>query len=320
MARPLRIEYKNAYYHVMNRGAGYRDIFLRDEHHQMFFELLREIHDMFRVEIHAYCLMGNHYHLLISTPDANLSRAMRHLNGVYTQRYNRMEKTDGALFRGRFKAILIEADSYLLSVSKYIHLNPVDAGLVKKPAKYLWSSYRQFIGDETVMPWLNTSKTLSMIGARNVKPRYKMFVESGCDEEIANVYQNDRLPSILGSDDFINSITSNLENHPEIPETKTLRPMIGLDQLVQLVANAFSVEKPTILASKKGRGQKNEARSAAIYLCRKYAGYSLNEIAEYFGLNHYGSVSGLVKRFEYLLQEDRSLARRVNRLLKVINK
>ena len=122
-----------------------------------------------------------------------------------------------------------------------------------------------------------------MIGARNVKLRYKLFVESWCDEEIANVYQNDRLRSILGSDDFINSITSYLENHPEIPETKTLRPMIGLDQLVQLVANALSVEKPTILASKKGRGQKNEARSAAIYLSRKYAGYSLNEIAEYFG-------------------------------------
>ena len=104
MSRPLRVEYPGAWYHVMNRGAGRRNIFNKKAHYSMFVKLLAEIVGQFDIEIHAYCLMNNHYHLLIRTPCANLARAMRHLNGVYTQRYNRMQKTDGSLFRGRYKA------------------------------------------------------------------------------------------------------------------------------------------------------------------------------------------------------------------------
>ena len=127
MSRPQRILYENAYYHVMNRGAGRRQIFHGREDREIFLQTLGEACHQFHVEIHAYCLMGNHYHLLIKTPQANLSRAMRHINGVYTQRYNRLNKTDGSLFRGRYKAILVDSDAYLLHLSKYIHLNPLSA-------------------------------------------------------------------------------------------------------------------------------------------------------------------------------------------------
>ena len=128
MARPLRIEYPGAWYHAMNRGASGRAIFQSDRDRHAFLALFGDIAATFGVEVHAYCLMGNHYHLLLRTPRGNLSRALRHLNGVYTQRYNRTHGTDGPLFRGRFKAVLVDADTYLAALSRYIHLNPVTAG------------------------------------------------------------------------------------------------------------------------------------------------------------------------------------------------
>jgi len=318
MARPLRIEYKNAYYHVMNRGAAYRDIFQHDEHRELFLELLREIHEMFRVEIHAYCLMDNHYHLLLSTPNSNLGRAMRHLNGVYTQRYNRLEKMDGPLYRGRYKAILIDADNYLLSVSRYIHLNPVEARLVKKPTDYMWSSYCQFVGLEQPQAWLNVSQTLGMIGLRNVRKRYKAFVEKGVDEETTVFYQQERNQAIFGVDEFIESLSGKIEEDAEVPESRLKKRSVSMDDIVSLVAKAFGVEESSILKSRRGRGRKNIARAVSLYLSRKHAGLPLNQIAAHFGLNHYGSVSGIIKRFENELSVDENLRREVDGVIKSI--
>ena len=130
---------KGAWYHVMNRGAGRKRIFRCEAHRTLFLSLLQEISKTFNIQIHAYCLLDTHYHLLVSTSQGNLSRGLRHLNGVYTQRYNRSQRTDGPLFRGRFKAIIVDADHYLLQLSHYIHLNPVKAGLKKWPEAYRWS-------------------------------------------------------------------------------------------------------------------------------------------------------------------------------------
>lgn len=124
MARPLRIEYPGAYYHVMNRGQSRRNIFMEDKGRQSFLDLLADIARLWKVEIFAYCSMDNHYHLLLSTPTGELSRPMRHLNGIYTQKFNRVHHRDGPLFRGRYKAILIDAEEYFLSVVRYIHKNP----------------------------------------------------------------------------------------------------------------------------------------------------------------------------------------------------
>jgi len=125
----------------MNRGAGHRNIFINKHHRQIFLEIIKEAIDQFEVEAHAYCLMNNHYHFLIKTPQANLGRAMRHINGVYTQRFNKDQKTDGSLFRGRYKALIIEKEAYLLQVSRYIHLNPIEAKITKSLSDYSWSSY-----------------------------------------------------------------------------------------------------------------------------------------------------------------------------------
>ena len=126
MPRPTRVQYPDAFYHVMNRGRGRQAIFHDEAYFRAFLDTLAESHERFDAIIHTYCLMTNHYHLLVQTPRANLDRIMRHINGIYTQRYNRLRKTDGPLFRGRYKAILVDADAYLLQLSRYIHRNPVE--------------------------------------------------------------------------------------------------------------------------------------------------------------------------------------------------
>lgn len=136
MSRPLRILYPNAWYHVMNRGRRGELIFESKDDYDLFIEVMREAIALFALKVSAYCLMPNHYHLLVQTPDANLNRCMRHSNGVYTQRFNRAHGLDGILFRGRYKSILVSEDSYLLELVRYIHLNPVRAGIVKQVEEY----------------------------------------------------------------------------------------------------------------------------------------------------------------------------------------
>ena len=202
MARPLRIEYPGAWYHVMNRGAGRRSIFKNNTQRCYFLSLLADTHDRFNAEWHAYCLMGNHYHLLLRTPEANLQRIMRHLNGLYTQFFNRSERKDGPLFRGRYKAILVDAQSYWLQLSRYVHRNPLEAKLCKSLRQYQWSSYRAYIGIEKVPPWLTTGYILNAIGTRNVYERYKKYVNQAVDIELEKFYGRKKLSPILGDDVF----------------------------------------------------------------------------------------------------------------------
>jgi putative transposase len=158
MSRSLRILYANAWYHVMNRGAAHATTFHDSEDYREFLDILRQTHRRYRFEIHAYCLMPNHYHILVRTPLANLSCGMRHLNGLYTRHYNKKYQKDGSLFRGRYKAILIDAENYLLQLSRYIHLNPVKAHLAEHPNKYPWSSYHFYSKNSKPPEWIYTRK------------------------------------------------------------------------------------------------------------------------------------------------------------------
>ncbi len=165
MSRSLRIEYADAWYHVMNRGRRDEDIFADNEDLETFLKLLREGAELWNVKIGAYCLMSNHYHLLVQTPQGNLSRFMRHLNGIYTQRYNRSHRSDGQLFRGRYKAILVEEDRYLLELIRYIHRNPLRAGMVDDIDQYLWSSHPGYLSAEKQWDWLHKEFILAMLGS-----------------------------------------------------------------------------------------------------------------------------------------------------------
>ncbi len=226
MARPLRISYPGAWYHVMNRGAGRRAIFRTDKQRGMFLELLGDLYETYGVEIHAYCLLGTHYHLLLHTPRGNISRAMRHLDGIYTQRYNRLRGLDGPLFRGRYKAILVDADGYLLQASRYIHLNPVEGGLVESAGGYRWSSYRAYLGEVKAQRWFNLETTLGMVGGPGARVKYRAFVEEGVDEETRAFYGKKRREPILGGEEFWSVVTSRLgrlRDSREVPEARRLR-------------------------------------------------------------------------------------------------
>jgi putative transposase len=268
----------------------------------------------------VWLVMDNHYHLLLRTPRGNLSRAMRHLNGVYTQRYNRIQKTDGPLYRGRYKAILIDVDAYLLNVSRYIHRNPIEARIVRRAERYPWSSYSAYIGKSKAPLWLCMKDTLGMIGQRNRQQRYQTFVEEGIDEDTAAFYQKKKQAPILGRESFIARKTNAIAGNIEQPESRRRAKEIALDTIVEGVVQVFQVEREEIFHTPRGRGQENHARSAALYVSRKTAGLPLTNIAEYFGLGHYGSVSGANSRFEARMADDKQLLSKVMRLNKTINK
>jgi REP element-mobilizing transposase RayT len=187
MTRPLRIEYPGAFYHIMNRGQSGRKIFLEDQGRQSFLDLLTDIVRLWKVEIFAYCLMDNHYHLLLSTPAGVLSRPMRHLDGIYTQRFNRLHHRDGRLFRGRYKAILVDAEEYFLSVVRYIHKNPLGAGLVSDIDRYRWSSHRGYLNKTQCPEWLDTRSVLSRFGGVRA---YQRFMHGEVEEEIGEAQKS----------------------------------------------------------------------------------------------------------------------------------
>lgn len=146
MTRPLRIEFKGALYHITSRGNARQVIFLTEKDFTDFLFVLCSVVKRYHFILHAYCLMNNHYHLLIETPEGNLSKGIRQLNGLYTQRFNQRHQRVGHLLQGRYKAILVDKDNYLLALCRYVALNPIRAKIVKDPKDYKWSSYLTTIG------------------------------------------------------------------------------------------------------------------------------------------------------------------------------
>ena len=210
MARPLRIEYPGAVYHVTSRGNARRKIYLDDEDREMFLATLAWVGERFGWICHSYCLMGNHFHLLIETPKPNLSLGMRQLNGVYTQRFNRRHKKAGHLFQGRFKAILVERDSYLLELARYIVLNPVRAKMVNRPEHYAWSSYRPTLGTAPVPAGLTIDWVLSQFARTKpvARKRYAAFVREGVG--LTSPWRELKGQVLLGSPGFIKKMAPHL--------------------------------------------------------------------------------------------------------------
>ena len=316
MSRPLRINYENAFYHVMNRGTGRRDIFLDEEQHQLFLSTVAEASDQFGIEIHAYCLMSNHYHLLIKTPLANLSRAMRHINGLYTQRFNRLTKTDGALFRGRYKAILVDSDAYLLHLSKYIHLNPLEARMVDNLEQYQWSSYRAYIEADRSPRWLIREEIYGQLSHPLKKSQqYKVFMDNELlNHELIKFYNKQRLSPILGDEVFINRLKLS-STSLEVARHERLIHKPALINIIDEVAKMFDQPLSALTSIKKGRGQKNVPRMVAMYIAQKYGDYKLTEIANAFGLKHYGSASYAIINVSKTVQIDTALACIINHII-----
>ncbi len=267
---------------------------------------------MWNVRIAAFCLMPNHYHLLIRTPDANLSRFMRHVDGVYTQRFNRSHKCDGSLFRGRYKAVLVEADTYLLELVRYIHRNPLRAGLATRLDRYPWSSHKAYLSRSAKWAWLSSESVLSMLCAAggDSAAAYRGFMAQKESAEVRAELSKRNVPSILGSEEFVARVKASfkeLRSHREVPAARLFAP--GLDAIQSAVSAAYGIDPAELQTSK--RGMSNDARSVAVYLARRLSGRTLTAIGEAFGLEHYSSVSSVVSRMKQRIADDGRLRRKV---------
>ena len=321
MARPLRIEYNNAWYHILNRGRRGETIFTGQRDYFGFIELLKDTCEMWKMRVAAYCLMPNHYHLLVQTPDANISRCMRHIDGVYTQRFNRNHHCDGQLFRGRYKSILIDADHYLLQLVRYIHRNPLKAGLVDDMDRYVWSSHGGYLSKAEKWNWLYKDFVFSMLSKnKNEKLKnYRQFISLEDDEKISQVLDKKKWPAILGSADFIAKVKEKFFSETvddEVPQARELAP--ETDQIKRVVCDRYGISEKELLISK--RGLSNEARNMAIYLTRRLRGDSLKTIGEQFQVGKYSSVSSVIRRLNAAMADDRRLRKQVEELILVLKK
>ncbi len=276
MARPFRIEFPGALYHVTARGDRQEAIFEDDEDRLIFLHILAEVVGRFNWLCHAYCLMTNHYHLLIETPNGNLSKGMRHLNGVYTQTTNRRHTRTGHLFQGRFKGIIVDKDGYLLELARYVVLNPVRAGMVKQPGKWPWSSYRAMSGDSPTPIWLATDGILAQFAKRRAiaQRHYREFVEQGIKNK--SIWSKLQQQIYLGDEKFVKRMQRKASIHGDklsIPRTQRRSPAPTLAKIAT----------------------KHPDRNTAIVAAYSTGIYSYREIAEYYGL-HLSTVSRIMRQ------------------------
>ena len=305
MPRPTRIEYEGAFHHVMNRGRSSRNIFKDDGDFELFLQAMAEAAKEYNAIIHAYCLMSNHYHLLIETPKANLSQIMKHINGLYTQRFNRKHKADGALFRGRYKSILVDEDAYLLQLTRYIHRNPLEVKkkMVNELSEYRWSSYPAYINQSKGESWLFRDKTYQMLGHRHRYKGYQGYVERGIDEDIKRFYSKGNILSVLGDKEF--RLERKEENKRlDLDKLRSaLEDKSDLDELIKLLCKVTRQSKKSLLERTNGKRGDRAYRAFAIYACHRYSRAEHLEIAHYFGLSHRGSISHPLTRIRKEIHE-----------------
>lgn len=279
MARPLRVEFAGAVYHVTARGNAGEDIFADDTDRLKFLEVLGDVVERFDWICHAYCLMPNHYHLLVETPEGNLSRGMRQLNGVYTQAFNRRHGRVGHVLQGRFKAILVEKESYLLEVARYVVLNPVRAGMARHPRFWRWSSYRATAGETEPAAFLTTDGILSQFGRRRDRARlaYREFVREGYDVAL---WDDLRGGVLLGTDRFVRKMRPRLRDAEPLREVPRRQRLVARPSLAKLLAKL---------------GRDKAKRDTAIYLAVHEHGYTLAEVGAHLEL-HYSTISRIANR------------------------
>ncbi len=282
MTRPLRIEYPGAVYHLFSRGNEHKDIFRSNIDYELFLDILKDTSELYDFLVHAYCLMPNHFHMLIETPNANLCNAMKRLLGLYTVRFNRAHHRLGHLFQGRYKALLVDKDNYFLQLSRYIHLNPVKAKLAKFPEDYRWSSMRYYLKDKTP-EFLFKDFTLKNFRSLS---EYKNFVLEGLGQPI-DPFRQAIGGLVLGTEDFLGKVKSKILG-------KANKDYPGRKKLVSASADHVA------------RHLKNKDRNFSIYAFRRFSRITQGEIGERFNISH-SAVSYAIKRFEARLSKDKAL-------------
>jgi len=275
MARPLRIEYPGALYHVTSRGNRRAQVFTDDEDRGKFLKILADVNRRFETRCHAYCLMGNHYHLVMETPRANLSAAMRQLNGVYTQRYNWLHTKVGHVFQGRYEAIIIQRDAHLLEAARYVVLNPVRAGIARRPEDWPWSSYSATAGLAEPRPCLETNWLLGQFGGEvaGARRRYVDFVLDAPDIDLKAQAVSGM---VLGSEEFA---------------AWCRQQALGAGNMCEIPKTQRFAGRPDLASILNGTGKKS---SKVVEAVEAY-GYSQKAVADVLGI-HYSAVSKLLSR------------------------
>ena len=310
MARPLRLEHAGAIWHVTSRGNARQPIVHDDVDRARFVEMLGRVVPTVRWCLHAWVLMTNHYHLLIETPELTLARGMRQLNGVFSQAFNRRWSRVGHVFQGRYKGILVERESHLLELVRYVVLNPVRAGLVRTPAEYAWSSYAETGGLREVAEWLEVDWTLGHFGDRvgEARRRFREFVSEGRGA-LYSPWDEVRRRGCLGSDGFVESLAERaraLGISPEVPRAqRLLGPLPSLEILMSEVRRAFRATEPQMAARSR-----HPARKAFALLARRVGDARLADIARWLGLST-RSASSVISAAEALEQRDPAFCRLV---------
>jgi len=316
MARAWRIEYEGALYHVLSRGNNRSDIVFEDSDRQLFLDSLEELAERFKIDILAYVLMDNHYHLLLRTQRGNLSKSMQWFGATYTKRINVKHNRSGHLFQGRFKNMLVENDAYLLQLSYYIHRNPLRAGLVKRLASYTWSSYRPYAYGHVIPKWLNTNVILSQF--RHVADKHKAYREHAqkYSKEEQRLWEDLRHGIFLGTEKFAEKIKKRYL--PDVPNTemphqkqlaKSMNPEVVLLQAAEILKCNPEHYRKTARISEKDKLD----RDLLIYLMWQSGQLTNQQIGEKFGLS-YSAVSRRVGIFKDMLRKNRTLRTKLNRI------
>lgn len=315
MARSLRIEYEGAFYHITSRGNEKQQIFFSEKDYQKFKSYILRAMEKYEIVIHCYVFMTNHYHLLIETPKANLSKTMHFINSSYSNYINRIRDRCGHLFQGRYKSIVIEKGDYLLELSKYMHLNPVRAEIVKEPCDYPYSSYNIYISpeiDEIVFCGVVLGEIANNISA--AKRRYKSFVEDTIGCEIENPLEKVTGGIILGSERFIKETLKKTKKEiyedPEISNRKRLKIDLGSEEIIDRICEYFRITKIDLHKNKK-----KKYRKIAIFLLKRFTHLSNKEIGMLFGNISYSAVAKANQRFKVELKRDRKIQNQIKELV-----
>ncbi len=307
MARKPRVYYPGALYHVTLRGNAGQAIFFDDRDRTRFYLLLQEGIDRFRYRTHAFCLMSNHIHLAIQVADIPLSRIIQNLSFRYTKWINWRQSRSGHLFQGRYKAVLVDADAYLLELTRYIHLNPVRAGMVKEPEDYPCTGHRAYLGLEEI-PWLTTDWVLSQFSKRESSARraYERFIEDGKKGNYQKEYHTGSGTDnrILGDDEFIGRVLEKEEKKP--------RRRVSLDRIIQEVCKSFSLKERDLLVSGRDRTL-SRARGMAAWLVMERGIGTLGELSKRTGRD-VTTLSSAAKRLQIRSKTDLDLTEKMTKL------
>jgi putative transposase len=314
MARPLRIEYEGAFYHITSRGNERNAIFYEKSDYERFKSYLKEAQERYGYLLHCYVLMTNHYHLLIETPQGNMSQVIHYVNASYTNYLNKKRQRNGHLFQGRYKAILIDHTGYLLELSRYVHLNPVRAHLVERPEEYSYSSYQSYISgkrEEIIFPDLILG-TISR-NHKGAARRYRTFVESALGREEESPLKDVYGGVILGSQQFIKRVLGSLKEavwqQEDIAQRRELLMILRRDDIMGAIADYFNISRDQL------RGNGTDNRDIAIYLMKRYAGLTNRQLAGLFGDISYSAVAKAYARFSGRLTRDRSLQKTTREIM-----